>query len=223
MKKSAISLLSVMMFALVSLPLAAGRTANTPATVTFRCPATSECLSADRFQGDFQGPYCCNAANYFLGNTLQMYVLAPRTIFLDFTQIDGAAPCLSTSVGCRKNFTTITTTSPVPGIEVNPTDANDVVLTNGFNSIPVGGSAYARVKINFPDPSGRGYLWTVRFNPGVYAGSTNVSVKRIDANNWDVEAFTTDRARLVSTTTSGKAVTTDEGLYVMPFKMHVTK
>ena len=53
--------------------------------------------------------------------------------------------------------------------------------------------------------------------PGAYAGSTNVAL------TWVVEATANDRARLVSSTTSGKQVTTDEGLYVQPFRMVVVK
>ena len=106
---------------------------------------------------------------------------------------------------------------------MNPTDASDVELPNGFLSVPVGGSAFGRFKINFPDPSGRPYLWTIRFNSGAYAGSTNVAVRRISESTWEVEATDADRARLVSVTTRGKAVTTDEGLYAMPFKLTVVK
>jgi len=201
------------------------KTTNVAARVTFRCPATPECTSTDAFTADFAGAYSDDSGKYFFngGNDLQMYVRSPRTVFLDFSQPDGAPPCAATAAGCRKNFTTLTTTSPSPGILFNPTNAADVELSNGFEGIPVGGTAYARLKIDFPDPSGRPYLWTVRFNSGAYAGSTNVTVIRTSASTWEIQASVADRARLVSTTTSGKAITTDEGLYVMPFLIHASK
>lgn len=210
---------------LVALPLAGAKrpvTTNVPAAVEFRCPSGADCL-LDRIAGDFLGAYGGDASRYFFNGNgdLQMYVTSPRSIYLDFAEADGPAPCLAS--GCRKDFTAITTTSPSPGIAINPTDENDVELANGFESIPVGGSAYARVKINFPDPSGRAYLWTVRFNSGMYAGSTNPVVTRVATNVWVVEATAADRARLVATTTSRKAITTDEGLYVMPFRVTITK
>ena len=193
-------------------------------SVTFRCPATAQCVSPDAVQGDWQGTYCCDANTYFFnGNNLQMYVNAPRSFFLDFTRPDGPAPCTSTSSGCRISFTTVTTPSPIPGTEVIAVDANDNMLPNGFFSIAVGSSTPGRMKINFPDPSGRSFLWTVRFNPVAYPGSSYVTITRTATNSWTVEASGTDVARLVSTTTSGKAITTDEGLYYMPFQMNVVQ
>jgi hypothetical protein len=196
-----------------------------PATVTFRCPTTAECASTDAFTADFGGAYANDVTKYYFDSLkdLRMYVASPRTVFLDFTRPDGPPPCASTSIGCRKNFNTLATTTPSPGTLFNPTDANDVELPNGFESIAVGATAYARLKIDFPDPSGRPYLWTVRFNSGAYAGSTNVTVTRTSATTWDIQATESDRARLVSTTTSGKQVMTDEGLYVFPFLIHVSK
>lgn len=215
---------------LLSAPLFAGGaadkpgTSNVPVSVTFRCPG-SDCGTPDRIRGDIWGPYAGDVTRYYLTSTgdLFMKVDLPRTFTLDFTMPDGMAPCALTSTGCRKNFDIIDVPSPTPATFVNPTNASDVELPNGFLSVPVGGSAFARVKINFPDPSGRPYLWTIRFNSGAYAGSTNVAVRRLSESTWEVEASDADRARLVSRTTKGRTVTTDEGLYVMPFKMTVVK
>lgn len=203
-------------------------TPDIPAEVTMRCPGV-DCASTDRIQGDFGGSYGGDVTRYFFNTdgghgALWMYVDLPRTFMLDFTEQDGLAPCAISNSGCRRDFVIINTPSPSPATAINPTDANDVVLPEGFFSIPVGGSAYARVKINFPDPSGRNILWTVRFNSGAYAGSTNVTVRRLSEDVWEVEATAEDRARLVSVSTGkGRSVSTDEGLFVMPFKMTVVR
>ena len=148
---------------------------------------------------------------------------AGRTLYVDFTEPDGPAPCLATSKGCRMDFSTASVNVPNMGFNINPTDENDNVLPNGLMDIRVGGSAFARVKINFDDPSGRDYLWTIRFNPGQYAGSTHVRLTRVDEVTWIAEATAEERARLVAINNKGKLVMTDEGLYIMPFKVTIVK
>ena len=200
---------------------------NIPVTVILRCPGTG-CIPTDGIGGDFYGPYANDVTRFFLNTAgghgaLWLYVDPPRSFRLDFTQPDGIAPCELTMAGCNKNFTIIDTPSPSPATAVNPTDEYDVELPQGFLGIPIGGSAYARVKINFPDPLGRNLLWTIRFNSSAYPGTTNVAVRRISESTWEVEATAEDRARLVCVTTRGRPAGTDEGLYIMPFKMTVVK
>jgi len=195
-----------------------------PVSATFRCPTTVDCVSADRIEGDSLGAYATAADDFINGiGDLQLYLRAGggRSWFLDFTQPDGVAPCVSASTACRMNF--VTTTRPSGVLLVNATTATDVELTNGLYDIPIGATGYGRLMLNFPDPSGRAYLWTIRFNPGAYAGSTSVHITRVATNEWVIEATAQDRARLVATTTSGRQVMTDEGLYVMPFRLHVVK
>lgn len=62
--------------------------------------------------------------------------------------------------------------------------------------------------------------WLVRFNPTFYPGSTQVSVTRLDAQNWTIEASSTDIAGLISVTGQGK-VLTHEGEFFMPAEIMV--
>jgi hypothetical protein len=209
--------------------LEAGPLKGSPVSALYRCPTTTECVSPDGIAGDASGAIVGNTstgrgafhlAGQFNG---ELYIRPPdgRTLALDFTMPDGPAPCLQSSTGCRRTFTFVD--SEGTNSTTNPRTANDQPLPSLFYGIPVGGSAPSRFKLNFPDPDGRNYLWTIRFNPSEYAGSSFVIVRRTAANVWEVEATAADRARLVSTTTHGQQVMTDEGLFVMPFKIVVVK
>jgi len=197
--------------------------ANTPASAEFRCPGTN-CEPTDRISGDNQGPYEGNVDRYYFNTdggsgALWLRLSEDRSVVLDLTEQDGVPSC---SGDCRLAFTIVELAGAT--VNVNPTDENDVPLPEErFENIPIGGSSNARMLVDFRDPLGRGYGWTLRFNPTLYPGSTNVTVTRIDENTWEVEATAADRARLVSLTTKGRQVSLDEGLYIMPFKMRVTR
>ena len=124
-------------------------------------------------------------------------------------------------MACRMTFVTVQSDSR--DLLINPVNAADQELPGGFFDIPVGQTSAARMKLNFDDPSGRSLLWTVRFNPGLYPGSTHVTVTRLTASEWMVEAATADRARLIAADSKGRIVSTDEGLYVMPFRLRVVR
>ena len=64
--------------------------------------------------------------------------------------------------------------------------------------------------------------WFVRFNPGPsgYPGSTQVSVARLDAQNWTIEASLTDRAGLMSVAAHGN-IPAHEGEFYMPTQILV--
>lgn len=212
-----------------------------PVTAEFRCPFTVDCQNTDRISGDSAGPYRGTTPNgsattqegtaenmgaYFTEGNLFLFVLKAgfgRFASFDFSEPIGAAPCAANGA-CRKNFASATTDVSVPGSRTYPVDAMGADLPSGFLSVPVGGSARARLFLNFADPSGRALLWTVRYDPALYPGSTFLTVTRPAVNTWTIEASATDVAQLVSaTTTSGKAVKVNEGYYRMPFKVTVTK
>jgi len=196
--------------------LVAARPVNQKMTVTFRCPTTAACTASDRIQGDGLGAFVVadSADPQWGANTLP-----GRTMFLDFTQPDGVPGCRSTNT-CHMSFSTITI--PADAL-LNPTDAADVELPNGLNDIPVGFTGYARLKINFPDPTGSGLIYTVRFNPTMYPGSTQVRVTRVATKEWVVEATAAERARLVTSDWKAHPTLTDEGVYVMPFSFRVVR
>ena len=89
--------------------------------------------------------------------------------------------------------------------------------------ISVGQTVNARIYINFADPQGDPILWTVRFDPRLYPGSTFLTVTRSAENVWVIEANSTHVAGPVSANTSGKLVKVNEGYFTMPFRITVTK
>jgi hypothetical protein len=204
--------------------------ALTPVTAVFRCPETVDCLMLDRIASDGLGPYQGATSGseqgpYFDSASNLYFPLQPglgRFVSLDLSAPLAAPPCAAKS-NCRKNFVTALIDDSRPASIVNPLDAAGSALPNGFLSIAVGQSARARYKLNFADPAGRSLLWTVRFNSAMYPGSTELTVTRTAIDTWVVEAGESDVAQLVSTTTSGKAVTINEGYYAMPFRLTVTK
>jgi hypothetical protein len=222
---------------------AGGGGANTlyPVTATFRCPLTLECLTLDGIEGDMLGAYrgttpdgaattpegtVTNNGAYFTEANLLVFALKAglgRFISFDFSRPLGVAPC-SARRTCRMDFTNATTDHSVPGSRTYPVGANGVDLPNGFIAIPIGGAARARFFVNFLDPKGRELLWTVRFDPALYPGSTFLTVTRPAENVWTVEAGGADVAQLVSATTAnGKTVTVNEGYYVMPFRITIVR
>lgn len=197
-----------------------------------RCPQAADCLSAeriDRITGDGLGPYVGNAAGegafFNDNNKLDIHYTTSygRTIVADFGDLVANGACV-TAGNCRKNFNVADVrTTPYPSI-TNPVNASQDALPNGFYDIPVGGSSKARFKLDFPDPAGRAFVWTVRFNSELYPGSTDLTVTRTALNTWIVEATNDDVAELVAINTSkGKQIMTREGFYTMPFKITVTR
>ena len=199
-----------------------------PVSADFRCPTGAGCLGLDRIQGDTLGTYrgttpsgssttqegqAENMGGYFTERYLFLFSLKVgmgRYVSLAFDQPVDTPPCTSTQT-CRKNFVTAMTDVSLPGSRTYPVDALGADLPNGFMSIPVGQSAKARWYFNFADPSGRDLLWTVRFDPALYPGSTLLTVARTDASRWVISANDGDVAQLVSATTGGKAVKINEG------------
>ena len=57
--------------------------------------------------------------------------------------------------------------------------------------------------------------WFIRFNPGAYPQSTQVSVTRIDEKNWKIETISTSEAGLVKLSNNGNTQT-NVGRFFMP-------
>jgi hypothetical protein len=206
------------------------KSSNVPVTATFRCPLGPECIGGDKIQEDGGGAYTGATTSpeegpYFDTGSNLYFPLQPglgRFISIDFSSPLGTPACAASST-CHKNFGALFTDNSLPASITNPLDAAGTPLPNGFLSLAVGQSARARYKLNFADPSGRNLLWTVRFNSSMYPGSTELTVTRTATNTWVVEASASDVAELVSTTTSGRSVTVNEGYYAMPFKITVVR
>jgi hypothetical protein len=100
---------------------------------------------------------------------------------------------------------------------INP--ATNDVAGNGALSIPIGATWPTRVKGNWYDPYG--VLYTIRFNPAGYPGSTHAWVTRNSENSWTWFATDVDIMRLVSPGVRHEGPR-DEGWYRMPFEITIT-
>ena len=208
--------------------LASARIILTPVSAAFRCPEP-DCLTWDGISGDGAGPYVGVAGDqqgaYFDGGSDLYFPLKPtytRFVQLDFTSpVNEPAPCVAAR-SCRKNFTTYLTNNSQPASITNPLDAKGGELPNGFLDIPVGATMAARYKLDFLNAD-QTVRFTVRFNADAYPGSSNVTVTRVAASTWIVEARATDVAELVSVPVSGKQTVVNEGFYSMPFRVTVMK
>ena len=211
-----------------------------PVTAEFRCPLTATCIAQDGLEGDMLGLYrgttqggspttregtSSNNGSYLTEGNLFLFVLKPglgRFVSFDFSRQLGTAPCAG-SGACRRNFTAIMTDESPHGSRTYPVDTAGRDLSNGFMSVPVGGSARARFFMNFADQSGRDLLWTVRFDPALHPGSTLLTVTRPAQNTWTIESMESDVAGLLSATTSGRSVKVNEGFYTLPFRITIAR
>ena len=232
---SLMALATAALFAAYTPPMDAqkgGKPTTRPATGTFRCPGP-DCPTADPtaipavltdgIQGDhFAVPF--SAADGATVDTVGEFSLRlvpnARSLFLDFS--NGSAPC---GAGCRRNFTSLSITSDnLAWFHTNVIDpATGGEAANGVLSIPVGSTWRSRLKIAFDTTGANGerIQWAVRFNPRDYYPSDHISVFRSSLSTWEVFATEAERAMLVSVCCRQKGYT-NEGLYVMPFRVHVT-
>jgi hypothetical protein len=203
-----------------------------PATGMFRCPgpdcpvvdpAAPTAVLTDAIRGDqFALPYAASdgATIDTVGEFSLRLVANGRFLFLDFS--NGSPTC---GAACRRTFTSIEIDSVnVALFHTNVIDpATGGEASNGVLSIPVGATWRSRLKIAFDtvNSAGERIQWAVRFNPRDYYPSDHISVFRSSATSWEVFATDSERAMLVSTCCRQRG-TTNEGLYSMPFRLHVT-
>lgn len=180
----------------------------------------SDCLGAD-------GAYTTDGdGNYpkLLGDTgaiwLQTY--ANRYVTLNFSDlVPGTVLC---GTKCYRQFgNVLDTTVPRAGgqdwtasLHGNVIDAAGNALPNGLRGLAVGDSSIARFFVNFPDPEGGSFHWTVFFNPTSYPDSDFVTITRTAACIWQVES--NGYGELVAGG-GGKNRNTREGLFWMPFRI----
>jgi hypothetical protein len=192
-----------------------------PASITFRCVATvpdsvcpADAVLPDGVRGDGAAYAGTLNANQEMNLTLQAG--GGRTVWLDFRT--GANP---SCVTCRRDFDTLFLDSVI--VQTNVVDATGAEVANGLESIPVGGTSAARLRIawNRLNYLGQTVQWAVRFNPELYPGSDHVTVRRLSTSTWEIEAFPTDRAILASNIFRKKGTDEQEGPFFMPFKITV--
>jgi hypothetical protein len=192
-----------------------------PGTAVFRCngptatthlPPGTRCgpwSVPDAITGD--GPVYSATLRFDGEFDLYTQSTAGRVVFLNFES-------WYTPASGRKNFDF----ADVPSIGLNTNviiPGTETVAGNGILSIPVGQTWPTRIKGNWTDPYG--VLYTIRFNPTDYPGSTHAHVTRNAENSWTVFATDIDVARLVSPGVHNQGPR-DEGSYRMPFAITFT-
>ena len=197
---------------------------NIPITVMYRCgisvpiaspvpdcPGTGFPNDAVRSDSD---PY----ESFLLAvRELQLILQPPqeRLLWLDFTN----GPPRQT--GSRRDFDTLLLNEVVMTTNVvNPLGQD---AEGGLTSIPIGGTSQSKVKIAFNRLNAVGQLiqWAVRFNPVDYPGSDFVTINRVSANEWVVEAIADDRAMLESKISRKHGSELREGPFSMPFRLTI--
>ena len=204
-----------------------------PATLTFRCTGASlSCPSLaipDRVQSDSGGAYVGQTVTRtapqegaYIDSFNDLHFVLPqngnRSVFFDFSEV------IQPPSDNRRSFMSLWSGRLQPPSTAGPRDANGNRLADGLYSIAIGGTMAGEFNWNFYDTANSGdtYLWTIRFNPWAYAGTSAVSITRTGQSTWTIEAGPSAVGELQATTTSGKQVVHSEGLYQIPFQVTVT-
>lgn len=123
---------------------------------------------------------------------------ADRSVFVQLSQpasggqvscADGTSePCLFNSSNAQRASTSITLTV----VEVC---GSDTAFPGGLPAMAVGAELCGRMAYWFDSDlqetaeAGKSFQWTLRFRPGTWAASNNVTVRRTAADSWEVEAI----------------------------------
>jgi hypothetical protein len=89
-------------------------------------------------------------------------------------------------------------------------------------NMTVGSSKASRLQILFLTPLAPATQWFLRFDHATYPDTSTVTVTRMAANQWRIEAASSAIAKLLSATTKGKMVLKDHGNYFVPFEATIT-
>jgi hypothetical protein len=206
-----------------------------PGIATFRCPSTtvgdlcSTLLRPDRILSDGAAYAGAEIAGTFYGGfidvagelAIRLQSGGSRFIHLDFSEAL-SQPCVDSTFGCRRTFVTFAAHDAYLHTNtLDPTGTDEI--SGGLGAIPVGQSRPSRLRLLFTTPDAS---WDVRFNKRDYPGSTHVTTTRTATNEWIIESTEQDIARLVSVAGSRKepgAGARHEGLYTMPFRIHMVR
>lgn len=170
------------------------------AEVTFRDSTFSP---IDLVHSDGGGPY-----EGAIGCTGKFLVLFEHDVVYELTDLVGSG---TVSVG-------VVTAGGNLGVEIPVTAQND----QGLLGMDVGSSsATSKVQFNFVFGDTRYFLgfWPDSTFSSLYAGTSNIIVRRLTLNSWEIEASPDDIAGLLSSPKRGKLNLSDEGKYHAPFKL----
>jgi hypothetical protein len=204
------------------------------ATATFRCTGVAvsfvnppnQCQNGDAIAGDSLGPYVGGPTG---GNNVAdgAYIDGGGDVYLVLQQESGRAVFFGftpPSPGDLRTFSSIWSFR-VRFSQCGAYDANNHTIS--LSNVPLNQTVNGWCDWNFTDTSDTAdtYLWTVRFDPVHYPGTSYVSVTRTGLAAWTIEADapTGALAELIASTTSGKSVTYGEGFYPMPFSVSITQ
>ena len=170
------------------------------------CQATCDCLSPYIHKVDKVSAGIGNNAGNFFMKLTKGNQPAIRTLFLDFSDcVEGP---------CSPPF--------LQGFSVGPTN----FFTSGINLSEmfvdeVRDDLSLRVALDLTSVGGG--VWSLFFDPldDRCPGSTNITVRRIAADTWEIEAGTDDVACLVEVVGGGEFLFS--GRYHMPFKITVKR
>jgi hypothetical protein len=151
-----------------------------------------------------------------------LHTYGNRYVTLDFSSLVPGSVLCGTS--CYRTFgNLLDTTVPKGGndpwtaaLHGNAVDAAGTALPNGLLSLAVGASSDMRFFVNFPDPEGRSFHYSLFFNPTSYPDSDFATVTRTAQCSWLIESD--GYAELVAHGT-GRNRNTREGRFWMPFRV----
>lgn len=191
-------------------------------------PVTTEFRDAagDRIRSDGRGAYIgdlnkCEGAflNDVGGVTLYLKPgdVNDRYVLQDFTD-------RATSGSHLCNWLFPNNQSPSVEFQLDMSAVDNFGNVIALEAVPVGSTAPGRGKINFTNPVPDALHWIARFraNPGGIAVA-DLTVTRLSVNEWTIESTVADEMLLQCVTTTKRSVTTDDGYYVMPFSLRVTR
>ena len=170
------------------------------------CPTTCDCLSPYIHKVDSVGAHISTRGNFIFGVGSKGKEPQILTLFYDFSDcIEG--PCTAPFQDGFSAGPANMHTSGVSLREMNVGEVrDDLSVRMALDLTSVGGG-----------------VWQLFFDPSDArcSGSTNITVRRIDADTWEIEAGVDDVVCLAEQV--GGGVFQFSGLYRMPFKITVQK
>ena len=192
--RPAIFAIVVLSMILAGSPAEAGRTRGTASAVLLR-DAESDRIMSDLNAGSGPNVEYVNGRDAvtitYNGSVLTMSfgrarpAENTRKIWLEFTDTVATGADGSPSAPHEQSFTQSITALTVTLVNV----------AGGFEGIAVGGTVDATLHADFAYGSGDRWF---RFDNGLYPGSHNTRVTRIDATTWSVESLATDCSELLA-------------------------
>ena len=194
-------------------------------------------VTDDRIQSDHVGgPHPQAGGPYVDGQGAEVYMMPSGNIRLDLREegqrmlsLDLSQPVPGTEKNCPATGTPRPFTQGfVDSFSATYSNLFDVPTDDTLRGMAVGQVATAGFSVALFTRDNA--TWSVNFDNNDVPAGDRVTVTRLDANNWVIEAFATDngnppkptaRARLSCTPNKGRPQKTQLGLYNIPFKLRV--